>query len=168
MSVMNGGSIIVESRIANSGPRARERRWAKAKPAREHHLSVVMSELQGRHTPDRSWVQDVLTRRPTGVIAVYSSLSEDQTEQLRGRGIPLALLDPTGEPGHASPSVGASNWNGGLAATRHLLQLGHRRIAVITGPAKALASRARLDGHRAAMDMAGAAVDPRTRACGRL
>ncbi|WP_026922244.1 LacI family DNA-binding transcriptional regulator [Glycomyces arizonensis] len=128
--------------------------------AGEHHLAAVVSELGGRHTPGRGWVEDVLARRPTGVISVFSHLADDQSAQLRSRGIPLVLLDPTGEPGHDAPSVGASNWNGGLAATRHLLELGHRRIAVVTGPAHMLSSRARLDGYRAAMDMAGVPVDP--------
>ncbi|MGP3966098.1 LacI family DNA-binding transcriptional regulator [Streptomyces sp. 6N223] len=128
--------------------------------AREHRLGVVLSELQGRHTPGRGWVEDVLARRPIGVIAVFSGLTDEQSGQLRTRGIPFVLVDPSGEPGHDSPSVGANNWNGGLAATRHLLQLGHRRVAVITGPEHALSSRARLDGYRAAMDMAGVPVDP--------
>ena len=59
-----------------------------------------------------------------------------------------------GEPVHDTPSVGATNWNGGVAATRHLLALGHRRIGIITGPKEILCSRARLDGYRAAMDAA--------------
>ncbi len=128
--------------------------------AREHRLAVVLSELQGRHTPSYGWVEDVLYRRPTGVIEVFSGLTDTQSGQLRSRGIPFVLVDPGGEPAHASPSVGASNWNGGLSATRHLLQLGHRRIAVITGPERALASRARVDGYRTAMDTAGVPVDP--------
>ncbi|MBL1068042.1 LacI family DNA-binding transcriptional regulator [Streptomyces sp. 7-21] len=136
--------------------------------AREHHLGVVLSELQGCHTPGRGWVEDVLARRPTGVIAVFSGLTGDQSRRLRVRGIPLVLLDPTGDSGHEPPSVAASNWNGGLAATRHLLQLGHRRIAIITGPEDALASRARLDGYRAAMDMAGVPVAPELIRVGRF
>jgi hypothetical protein len=48
------------------------------------------------------------------------------------------------------PSVGATNWSGGLAATRHLQEKGHRRIAVIGGPQHLLCSRARIDGYRAA------------------
>ncbi|WP_051815970.1 substrate-binding domain-containing protein, partial [Glycomyces tenuis] len=131
-----------------------------ARVAREHRLAPVVSELEGRHTPGRGWVEDVLARRPTGVISVFSRLDEEQSARLRSRGIPLVLLDPTGEPEHQAPSVGAANWNGGLTATRHLLDLGHRRIAVITGPEHMLSSRARLDGHRAAMDMAGVPVDP--------
>ena len=82
-------------------------------------------------------------------------------DQLRSRGIPLVVVDPTGEPLHDTPSVGATNWNGGLTATRHLLGLGHRRIGVIGGPEWILCSRARLDGYRAAMDEAGVPIDPR-------
>jgi DNA-binding LacI/PurR family transcriptional regulator len=80
--------------------------------------------------------------------------------QLRTRGIPFVIVDPTGEPMHDTPSVGATNWNGGLTATRHLIELGHRRIAAVGGPSDILCSRARVDGFRAAMDAAGAVVDP--------
>ncbi len=80
--------------------------------------------------------------------------------QLKTRGIPFVVVDPTGEPLHDTPSVGATNWSGGLAATRHLLSQGHRRIGVITGPQEILCSRARLDGYRAAMDAAGVPIDP--------
>lgn len=128
--------------------------------AGQHHQAVVLSEMQGRRTPGRGWIEAVLARRPTGVIAVFSDLSETMREQLKTRGIPLVVVDPTGEPLHDTPSIGATNWNGGLAATRHLLSLGHRRIGVIAGPEDILCSRARLDGYRAAMDAAGVPVDP--------
>jgi DNA-binding LacI/PurR family transcriptional regulator len=125
-----------------------------------HHLAVVLTEMQGRRTPGRGWIEGVLARRPRGVIAVFSDLSDDMQARLRSRDIPLVVVDPTGEPLHDTPSVGATNWNGGLTATRHLLGLGHRRIAVIGGPADILCSRARLDGFRAAMDAASAPIDP--------
>lgn len=128
--------------------------------AGRHHLAVVLSEMQGRRTVGRTWIDGVLSRRPTGVIAVFSELTETSRDQLRSRGIPFVVVDPTGEPQHDTPSIGATNWSGGLAATRHLLGLGHRRIAVIGGPPDILCSRARLDGFRAAMDEAGVAVDP--------
>ena len=128
--------------------------------AGQHHLAVVLSEMQGRRTPGRGWIEGVLARRPTGVIAVFSDLCDVMREQLRSRGIPFVVVDPTGEPLHDTPSVGATNWNGGLTATRHLLGLGHRRIGVIGGPEWILCSRARIDGYRAAMDEAGVPVDP--------
>jgi DNA-binding LacI/PurR family transcriptional regulator len=128
--------------------------------ARENDLAVVLSEMQGRRTPGRSWIEGVLARRPTGVIAVLSDLNEGQRALLNSRGISLVVVDPTGEPLHDTPSVGATNWSGGLAATRHLLGLGHRRIGVISGPQSVLCSRARLDGYRAAMDEAEVPIDP--------
>ncbi|TDC15627.1 LacI family transcriptional regulator [Streptomyces sp. 8K308] len=128
--------------------------------AAEHQLAVVVSELGGSHTPERGWVEGVLARRPTGVVSVFSGPTGEQAERLRTRGIPFVLVDPTGEPGHGVPSVGASNWSGGLSATRHLLELGHRRVAVIAGPEHLLAARARLDGYRAALDLAGIPLDP--------
>ncbi len=128
--------------------------------AGEHGLTLGLTELHGRHVPGRSWVDGVLARRPTGVVAVFSGPTPEQYEQLRSRDIPVVLVDPTGEPAHGMPSVGADNWSGGLAATRHLLELGHRRIAVITGALTMLSGRARLDGYRAAMDSAAVPVDP--------
>jgi DNA-binding LacI/PurR family transcriptional regulator len=127
--------------------------------ARESDLAVVLSEMQGRRTPGRRWIDGVLARNPIGVIAVLSDLNEGQRALLSSRNIPLVVVDPTGEPLHDTPSIGATNWSGGLAATRHLLGLGHRRIGVIAGPESVLCSRARLDGYRAAMDEAGVPVD---------
>jgi DNA-binding LacI/PurR family transcriptional regulator len=131
-----------------------------ARVAEQHNLAVVVSESQGKQTPRRGWVEGVLARRPTGVIPVFSDLSAQQRHQLTAARIPLVVLDPTGVPDDDIPSVGSTNWHGGLSATRHLLELGHRRIAVITGPSWALCSRARLDGYRAALDAAGIPVDP--------
>ncbi|MEV4175288.1 LacI family DNA-binding transcriptional regulator [Nonomuraea sp. NPDC049709] len=128
--------------------------------AREHELTVAISDLCHDHTAADAWLESVLRRRPSGVIAVFSGLTERQHEQLARREIPLVLLDPADAPAGNIPSVGAGNWNGGLMATRHLLELGHRRIAIITGPDSALSSRARLDGYRTALDMAGAPADP--------
>ena len=131
-----------------------------ARVAREHRIGVVVSELGGHHIPGQDCVEDVLARRPLGVISVYSGLTAEQSERLYSRDIPTVLLDPTGGPGDDAPSVGASNWNGGLAAARHLLGLGHRRIGVITGPDRKESSRARFDGFRAGMDLGGVPLDP--------
>jgi DNA-binding LacI/PurR family transcriptional regulator len=128
--------------------------------ADDHNLAVVVSESQGRQTPRRGWIGGVLTRRPTGVIPVFSDLLPEQRSQLTAGRIPFVVLDPTGVPDDEVPSVGSTNWHGGLSATRHLIELGHRRIAIITGPSWALCSRARLDGYRAALDAAGIPFDP--------
>ena len=45
-------------------------------------------------------------------------------------------------------------------ATRHLIELGHRRIAAITGPEDMMSALARLDGYRSAMKAANLCVHP--------
>ena len=75
--------------------------------------------------------------------------------------MPYVLIDPAAKlPEPNVATVGATNWAGGLSAARHLLGLGHRRIAVIGGPVAMLCSRARIDGYRAALESAGIEVDP--------
>jgi LacI family transcriptional regulator len=95
------------------------------------------------------------------VILVISKPTQAQLEQLRSSGIPLVVVDPANPPPPEIPSVGATNWAGGLAATEHLLSLGHRRIAAIGGPEDYLCSRARVDGYRSALERAGIAFDLR-------
>jgi LacI family xylobiose transport system transcriptional regulator len=131
-------------------------------------LAVGFTEINGRDTERRGWIEQVLARRPLGVIGVYAAFSAVQQARFAASGIPLVALDPTGEPLHSTPSVGAANWSGGVAAARHLLDLGHRRIAVISGPKNYLCARARLDGFRAAMDAAEVAVDPKLVRSGRF
>ncbi|MFG2626622.1 LacI family DNA-binding transcriptional regulator [Streptomyces sp. NPDC048473] len=128
--------------------------------AREEGLSLVLSESAGRLTPGQTWVDGVLARRPVGVILVLSDLTAAQRAQLTSRNIPYAVVDPAGDPGDDVPSVGTTNWQGGLAATRHLTGLGHRRIGVVSGPSRMMCSRARVDGYRAALETAGLPFDP--------
>ncbi|MET9518017.1 LacI family DNA-binding transcriptional regulator [Streptomyces sp. NPDC002994] len=128
--------------------------------AKANQAGVILTESGTRHSPSPDWIEGVLQRRPIGVVLVFSALPQTVKEQLRARSIPFVIIDPAGDPDPDVPSVGSANWNGGLAATRHLVELGHRRIGIITGPEDMLCSLARLDGYRSAMSMAGLETDP--------
>ncbi|MFC8447957.1 LacI family DNA-binding transcriptional regulator [Kitasatospora sp. NPDC057223] len=134
--------------------------------ASENGAAVVVTHSGSRHAPGPEWIEAVLRRRPLGVVLVFSSLPPELKRQLRARSIPFVIIDPAGNPDPDVPSVGSANWAGGLAATRHLIELGHRRIAIVTGPEDTLCSLARLDGYRSAMSMAGLVVDPALTAFG--
>jgi LacI family xylobiose transport system transcriptional regulator len=123
--------------------------------AAEHGLSVVLTQSGDRHSPAADWVEGVLRRRPVGVVLVFSDLPAEYRAALRSRLIPFVIIDPAGDPSPDVPSVGSANWSGGLMATRHLIELGHRRIAAITGPTDMMCSHARIDGFRSAMTAAG-------------
>jgi LacI family transcriptional regulator len=128
--------------------------------AAARRVGVVLSELGGAHRPPQDLIDDILARRPLGVLLVLSTLDATQRHQLESRSIPFVVVDTFGEPPAGVPTVGSNNWNGGLIATRHLLALGHRRIGVIAGPPDVLCSRARVDGYRSALAEAGVEADP--------
>ncbi|MFI0239892.1 LacI family DNA-binding transcriptional regulator [Streptomyces sp. NPDC016845] len=130
------------------------------KVAKAHQASVVLTESGTRQAPGPEWIEGVLQRRPRGVVLVFSALPTEVKQRLRSRSIPFVIIDPAGDPDPDVPSVGSANWNGGLVATRHLIELGHRRIGIITGPGDMLCSLARLDGYRSALSMAGLPADP--------
>ncbi len=123
-------------------------------------MSVVLTESGSRHAPAPDWIEGVLRRRPAGVVLVFSDLPTEYREMLRSRAIPFVIIDPAGDPSPDVPSVGSANWSGGLMATRHLIELGHTRIAAITGPDDMMCSHARIDGFRSAMNSAGLPIDP--------
>ena len=134
--------------------------------AKANGLSVVLTESGTRHAPAPDWITGVLRRRPVGVVLVFSDLADDYKSQLRSRAIPFVVVDPAGDPAPDVPSVGSANWSGGLMATRHLIELGHTRIAAITGPEDMMCSLARLDGYRSAMNTAALPVDDQLTAFG--
>jgi LacI family xylobiose transport system transcriptional regulator len=127
--------------------------------ARAAGFSVVLTESGSRHAPAADWIDGVLQRRPVGVVLVFSAIPDQYREVLKARSIPFVIIDPAGDPTPDVPSVGSANWSGGLMATRHLIELGHRRIAVISGPDDMMCSHARIDGFRSAMTAAGLPID---------
>ncbi|MER5458081.1 LacI family DNA-binding transcriptional regulator [Micromonospora sp. NPDC002389] len=122
--------------------------------ARQQGVGVVLTEFGPERNSIRYWIDDTLSRRPDCLVTV-AQLDEEQRHQLRARGIPFVVFDPTVELPADVPFVGATNWAGGRSAARHLIELGHRRIAMIAAPEPILCCRARLDGYRSACDAAG-------------
>jgi DNA-binding LacI/PurR family transcriptional regulator len=123
-------------------------------------VAVVLSQLGGRHRPTDAWLDGALGRRPLGMLLVVCGLTQHQQQKLRRQRIPFVIVDTDSATSASVPTVGSNNWNGGLLATRHLLELGHRRVAIIAGPDDVLCSQARVAGFRSAHDESGLTVDP--------
>ena len=123
--------------------------------ARAEGVGTVVSAVHGRVDSTREWLRNVRERDCDEVIFVTSHVQPALREDLRTLAVPVVVIDPTGGPERDGPTIGATNWAGGYAATRHLLDLGHRRIGLIAGPPRLLCSRARSDGYRSALEEAG-------------
>lgn len=102
-------------------------------------------------------VQMLIEHRVDGIIAASPHLerSQEAADLLRRR-TTVGLVHLRG--GGVS-LVGSDQREVGRLATRHLLELGHRRIATVTGPSTRHAARSRLTGYRQALQAAGVELD---------
>jgi LacI family transcriptional regulator len=97
-----------------------------------HDLILCNSDLD----PEKQmrYVQSLLEKRVDGILMnSVSVLSRKQQEQLASMGIAIVLLNRAA-PRSVFSTVCADNLGGGRLAAEHLLRLGPRHIAHVTGP----------------------------------
>ena len=114
------------------------------------------------HEQDRTAVVDRIqaARLTEGLLAVYPGQATAYLSDLHASGYPVVMLDDQVIPTGTTPWVGADNRIGAYTAVKHLLQLGHRRIAHILGRAGYQNSVERYQGYREALAEAGVSFDP--------
>ena len=117
--------------------------------------SLILTVTHDQHDQPREWIKTLAARRTDGAVFVVSRVQQRVAQRLRTLNVPLVAVDPVGLSSEEVPSIGCTNWAGGFAATEHLLELGHRRIAVIGGPQEMMCSQERIAGYEAAMGRAG-------------
>lgn len=103
---------------------------------------------------------NLLNRSIDGVLVTTATLDSRLGEVLAGRNLPVVLLNRYVD-GMDVDRVTADNYQGGRTAARHLLDLGHRTIGVIRGPANTSTSRDRHAGVVDSFADAGVALDER-------
>lgn len=123
-------------------------------------LRLALSTTDNAIQREQQWLGKVLESSTDGAILVLSRGQSSNLDELHQRNIPFVVVDHRGELGTDIPSVSATNWSGGRAATEYLLSLGHRRIAVIGGSTTLRCSIDRIAGYRAALEEAGVQIDP--------
>ena len=84
-----------------------------------------------------TWARNLAVNGRRAVIAVTDELGNDEISALARMRLPLVVIDPMNIPSPDIVSVGSTNFRGGQAAARHLVDLGHRRIAYLGGRATA-------------------------------
>jgi LacI family transcriptional regulator len=109
-------------------------------------FSLLLSNSEGRQDRERELLNGLARRRADGLLmALYSALDQNTEEFLRKLGRPIVLIDRD-QPAWAD-CVMADHRSGTRQATDHLLELGHRRIALLTGSLELLPARSRIAGY---------------------
>ena len=101
--------------------------------AAETEISVIVSHVASAGEFAR-WLKIATARGTLGALSVLYLPDSATLRKMADAHVPLVVIDPPDEPGGEVRSVGTTNWQGGMSATRHLIELGHRRIAAIGGP----------------------------------
>jgi LacI family transcriptional regulator len=125
------------------------------------YLPLLMDAQTQRKLFD-SYLKMVLERRAEGVIVIASWIFEEANllADMEKNHVPIVIVgrDLTGRGIH---SVAVDNEAGGALAMRHLLDLGHRQIAVIRGPVEMFDSEPRWAGAQRVAAEAGVVLDTR-------
>ncbi len=130
---------------------------AIAKACAKNGRIALVATTDDNIDADERAAETLIQRGVDGLILATARTGDDLPDKLERRGVPHVLALRT--DGH-SPSAIGDDRLGGYLATRHLIDLGHQRIAIIAGPSFASSSRERLAGYKQALEEASIALDP--------
>ena len=125
----------------------------------EHDLRAVLSPTEHKHEREVTLLDRLMHGMADGALVVLPEESSEELERLLDSNYRFVVIDPRLPLDARIPAVSAANTSGADQASRHLLGLGHRRIAAITGPRQWLATEERRRGYHAALASAGILPD---------
>jgi LacI family transcriptional regulator len=119
--------------------------------------SVLLCNTDRSMAKEIAYLDMLVSKRVDGIIYMTMNTHVDQLRPLLDHNIPLVTFDREYTDVDA---ILLDNVRGGYDATRHLIELGHRRIACIGGPDAKNRSHHRTHGYEKALSDAGIHVDP--------
>jgi DNA-binding LacI/PurR family transcriptional regulator len=133
---------------------------------RAHELGFDLLLAQSLSQPEREelCIRKFLSRRVDGLLLVPAEQIATEVriyQELLARRVPAVLLGHPPPFCSQFPVVAAAEAAGSQAATAHLLESGHRRIAFFAGPPGAGWAQQRFAGYRSGLRQYGLDVDDR-------
>jgi LacI family transcriptional regulator len=125
----------------------------------ELDMRIVLAPTLHEHDREVDLLARLMHGTTDGGLLVLPEESGSELRTLMTYGYRFVVVDPRIRIDERVPTVSAAHSSGADQATRHLLELGHRRIAAITGPGDMMATEERLRGYHAALAAAGVLAD---------
>jgi LacI family transcriptional regulator len=127
----------------------------------EHDMRMVLCPTHHEHEREVTLLDRLMQGTTDGALLILPEESGEELSALHEHGYRFVIVDPLKPLDERVPTVSAAHSSGASEAVEHLLGLGHRRIAAITGPRGWIATEERLRGYRAALATCGVMPDPR-------
>jgi LacI family transcriptional regulator len=118
--------------------------------------AVILCNSDEADDKERRYLRVLEEQRVRGILITPVHGRAPELRRIRDRGTPVVLLDRPGSAGQCSVAV--DDRRGGEIAVSHLLELGHRRIALVNGPVAIRQCADRRRGALRAVERAG--LDP--------
>ncbi len=157
-SLRNHRTNVLAILVADLEPFSTELLKGAADAVRDTGFELVVYSAGGRTSDHLGWERRYLSRI-SGTLADGAVLVTPTVVDVH-YGAPIVAVDPhTGAVD--LPTIDSDNLRGARLATEHLLGLGHRRIAMLTGRPDLQSADLRERGYREALAAAGVEVDER-------
>ncbi len=128
--------------------------------AQSHGYSVLLCNTDEDLVKQQRYLDVIVSQRVDGIIIAPCNTDADQLAPLRDHDIATVVIDRRIE-GWDVDTVYGDSLSGAYALTKHLIGLGHTRIAMLSGPLGAPTAEDRIAGYRLALQEAGIAHDER-------
>jgi LacI family transcriptional regulator len=155
-SLRNHRTNVIGILVADLEPFSAELLKGAADAIRDSGFELVIYSAGGRTADREGWERRYLSRLSgtliDGAVLVTPTVVDAHY------GAPIVAVDPHTGPS-TLPTIDSDNLRGAQLATEHLLELGHRRIAMLTGRPDLQSARLREEGYRKALAAAGVAPD---------
>jgi len=121
----------------------------------EQDMRLVLCPTMHEHEREVSLLERLMHGTTDGAVIILPEESSEELERLLNHGYRFVVVDPLLPLNERIPAVSAAHTAGADQAMKHLLSLGHTRIAAITGPLGMKATEDRRRGYYAALAAAG-------------
>lgn len=122
-------------------------------------FNIVMCNTLEQVEREARYVQILRQKHVDGIIFASAYLQDQSVKSLKEAGFPMVMISREVENLEAD-SVRTDDFEGGFQATRYLIGLGHKHIALLAGPLRTTPSLDRKKGFQAALTMAELEFDP--------
>jgi len=123
-----------------------------------HGFSVILCNTDDDLAKEIAYSRALSEKQVDGIIFVAAGKSSDQVRKLQEQKLPVVIVDrPIADI--TADTVLTDDINGGWLGAKHLIELGHTRIACIMGPSILEPAAQRMYGYRKAMQEEGLFVE---------
>ena len=122
-------------------------------------FNVIFCNTDESEPKQAEYLTVLIQKQVDGVLLVPARSSDEPVAFLRSRRVPVVVIDRR-VPDCQTDDVRGDSEGGAYALARLLLNLGHARIAILSGPPDVSTAADRVAGYRRALGEAGLEIDP--------